>query len=62
MEDVDIVRRIGRRRMTVLRTRAVTSAVRYRQGGYVRRSVRNLSCLTLYFLRVPTRIIARLYG
>ncbi len=62
MEDVDIVRRIGRRRMTVLRTRAITSAVRYQQGGYVRRSVRNLSCLTLYFLRVPTRIIARLYG
>jgi rSAM/selenodomain-associated transferase 2 len=62
MEDVDIVRRIGRRRMTVLRTRAVTSAVRYQQGGYVRRSVRNLSCLTLYFLRVPTRIIARLYS
>lgn len=62
MEDVDIVRRIGRRRMTVLRTRAVTSAVRYQQGGYVRRSVRNLSCLTLYFLRVPTWIIARLYS
>jgi rSAM/selenodomain-associated transferase 2 len=62
MEDVDIVRRIGRRRMTVLRTRAITSAVRYQRGGYVRRSVRNLSCLTLYFLRVPTRIIARLYG
>jgi rSAM/selenodomain-associated transferase 2 len=62
MEDVDIVRRIGRRRMTMLRTRAVTNAVRYQQGGYVRRSVRNLSCLTLYFLRVPTRIIARLYG
>ena len=62
MEDVDLVRRIGRRRMTLLRTRALTSAVRYQRGGYVRRSVRNLSCLTLYFLRVPTRIIARLYG
>jgi hypothetical protein len=48
--------------MTLLRTRAVTSAVRYQQGGYVRRSARNLSCLALYFLRVPTRIIARLYG
>jgi rSAM/selenodomain-associated transferase 2 len=62
MEDVDLVRRIGRRRMTMLRTRAVTSAARYQQEGYVRRSVRNLSCLTLYFLRVPTRVIARLYG
>ncbi|MBN9259863.1 MAG: glycosyl transferase family 2, partial [Hyphomicrobium sp.] len=62
MEDVDLVRRIGRRRMTLLRTRAVTSAARYQQDGYVRRSARNLSCLALYFLRVPTRIIARLYG
>ena len=62
MEDVDLVRRIGRRRMTVLRSRAVTSAARYQQDGYVRRSARNLSCLALYFLRVPTRIIARLYG
>jgi hypothetical protein len=62
MEDVDFVRRIGRRRMTMLRARAVTSAVRYQRDGYVRRSTRNLSCLALFFLRVPTRVIARLYG
>jgi rSAM/selenodomain-associated transferase 2 len=62
MEDVDLVRRIGRRRMTLMRSRAVTSAVRYQRDGYVRRSVRNLTCLTLYVLRVPTRFIARLYG
>jgi rSAM/selenodomain-associated transferase 2 len=62
MEDVDLVRRIGRRRMTLLRARAVTSAARYQRDGYLWRSVRNLSCLALYFLRVPTRIIARLYG
>lgn len=62
MEDVDFVRRIGRRRVTVLRSRAVTSAARYRRDGYFRRSIRNLSCLTLYFLWVPPRVIARLYG
>lgn len=62
MEDVDLVRRIGRRRIVALRARAVTSAVRYQRDGYLRRSARNLSCLTLYLLRVPTRIIARLYG
>lgn len=62
MEDVDLARRIGRRRITVLRSRAVTSAARYRRDGYFRRSVRNLSCLTLYFLWVPPRVIARLYG
>ncbi len=33
MEDVDIVRRIGRRRLVMLRSHAVTSAERFRQGG-----------------------------
>jgi rSAM/selenodomain-associated transferase 2 len=62
MEDVDLARRIGRRRIMVLRARAVTSAARYRRDGYLRRSARNLSCLALFFLRVPPRVIARLYG
>lgn len=61
MEDVDLVRRIGRGRTLILRSRAVTSAVRYRRDGYARRSLRNLSCLLLFYLRVPTDWIARLY-
>lgn len=61
MEDVDIVRRIGRRRLDVLDVAAVTSAVRYRQAGYLRQSGRNLVCLGLYFLGVPPGVIARLY-
>jgi rSAM/selenodomain-associated transferase 2 len=62
MEDVDFVRRLGRRRMTLLSARAVTSADRYRRDGYLRRSVRNLMCLTLYFAGVPTNVINRRYG
>ena len=62
MEDVDLVRRLGRRRLTMLRARAVTSAERFRRDGYVRRSARNLFCLTLYTLRVPTHVISRIYG
>ena len=62
MEDVDLVRRIGRRHLCLLRSRALTSAARYRIGGYFPRMLRNLSCLTLYYLRVPPRYIARLYG
>ena len=62
MEDVDIIRRIGRARLVILDSGAVTSAARYRRAGYVARSLRNASCLTLYFLGVPTRLIARLYG
>ena len=62
MEDVELVRRLGRRRVALLGSRAVTSAERFRREGYVRRSARNLACLTLYALRVPTPVIRRMYG
>jgi len=62
MEDVDLMRRIGRRRLTMLRARAVTSAERFRREGYLRRSARNLGILLLYALRVPTNLLVRLYG
>jgi rSAM/selenodomain-associated transferase 2 len=62
MEDVDLVRRLGRRRTLILRPRATTSANRYRKDGYIRRMMRNLSCLTLYKLGAPMRLIIRLYG
>jgi len=62
MEDVDFVRRIGRRRLDMLDARAVTSAARYRRDGWLLRSARNLCCLTLYFLGLPPRLIQRLYA
>ncbi|GAB4225728.1 MAG: glycosyl transferase [Methyloligellaceae bacterium] len=62
MEDVDIVRRLGRRRLVMLRSKAVTSAVRYKREGYVARMARNMLCLGLYYLRVPSKTLLRLYG
>lgn len=62
MEDVDLVRRIGRRGLVQLRSCAITSADRYRRDGYVHRMVRNFGCLILFLLRVPPRLIVRLYG
>lgn len=61
MEDVDLVRRIGRRRLVALDGVALTSARRWESGGWHRRSARNLACLGLYFAGVPPRLIARLY-
>jgi len=61
MEDVDMVQRIGRRRLRVLPVRAVTSAARYEKGGYVRRPLRNLVCLSCYFAGLSPATIARLY-
>lgn len=62
MEDVDLVLRLGRRRLAMLQPRAVTSAARYRRDGYVHRSLRNLACLMLFLLRVPASVISRVYG
>lgn len=61
MEDVDLVRRIGRRRLVALHSAACTSAERWRRGGWKRRSLKNLGCLMLYFLGTSPKLIARLY-
>jgi len=45
----------------LLRTRALTSAERFRREGYARRSARNLLCLMLFALRVPVHLIGRIY-
>lgn len=60
MEDVDLVRRIGRVRL--LDEAAWTSAERWRRGGWFRRSARNLGLLMLYRMGASPARLARLYG
>jgi rSAM/selenodomain-associated transferase 2 len=62
MEDVALVRRIGRARLVGLDATAVTSAERYARDGWLLRPLRNLTCLMLYGLGLPPRWIARLYA
>jgi rSAM/selenodomain-associated transferase 2 len=62
MEDVELVRRIGRRRIVLLDAEAVTSAARYRRDGWWLRPLRNLALLGLYFLGAPPRLLHRIYG
>lgn len=61
-EDVDIVRRLGRRRLTMLRSRAATGARRYREAGYGRRVVRNLTCLLLYYVGTSPERLEKIYN
>jgi rSAM/selenodomain-associated transferase 2 len=60
MEDLDLVRRLSAIKM--LRARAVTSAVRYRSEGYLRRAFKNQMCLVLYALNVPAARISQFYS
>lgn len=61
MEDVDLVRRIGRSRLDALPVDAVTSAAKWERDGYLRHSARNLLCLSLWFAGLPPRLIVPLY-
>ncbi len=61
MEDVDMVRRIGRRQLDALDVVALTSAERYRRDGYLRRPLRNLFCLGLYSVGVSPKRIDTIY-
>jgi rSAM/selenodomain-associated transferase 2 len=62
MEDVDLVKRLGRARLTGLAAGALTSAGKWERDGWYRRSCRNLLCLSLWHLGVPPHRITRIYG
>jgi rSAM/selenodomain-associated transferase 2 len=62
MEDVDLVRRLGRRRIAHLEEHASTSAEKWLRDGWLRRSARNVACLGLYSLGVSPERLARIYG
>lgn len=61
MEDLDLVHRLGRGRITQLHGRALTSAVRYRREGYVKRILRNQMCLLMYLFGARLSRISTLY-
>lgn len=61
MEDVDLVRRIGRDNLVPLAADAVTSPARYQRDGWFARPLRNLLCLALYFAGVAPSTLARFY-
>jgi rSAM/selenodomain-associated transferase 2 len=61
MEDVALIRRIGRKSLVALPADFITSAEKWRRDGWYARSARNLFCLSLWFAGVSPERIARLY-
>ena len=61
MEDVDLIRRLGRRRVVMLDAVATTSSERYRRSGYVRQGLRNMILVALFFIGVSPRQLVRFY-
>lgn len=61
MEDVALVRRLGRRRLRGLEAVVITSAEKYRKQGWFRRGGRNLWTLLRYFAGVSPERLLRSY-
>jgi glycosyltransferase involved in cell wall biosynthesis len=62
LEDVEFTRRIGRRRLVRLQTKAASSALSHRQDGFGAHALRHAGCIFLYGLNVPLRHIVWLSG
>jgi len=60
-EDVDIIRRLGRRRLVILNSTAMTSSVRYQRGGFLRQPLKNLMLLLFYYKGVSLEKLAQFY-
>lgn len=61
MEDVALARRLAGH-LRPVPAQAVTSAARYERDGWLCRPLKNLFCLTLYYLGVSPARIKTLYG
>lgn len=59
-EDIDMARRIGRRRLVMLQSKAVTSAAYQRRQRETKKPVRSVARLMLFALRVPASFMVRL--
>ena len=62
MEDVALIRRIGRKRLVALPADFITSAEKWQRDGWYARSARNLFCLSLWFAGVAPERIAGFYA
>lgn len=61
LEDVELIRRVGRGRLQMLHTVAITSVEKHRRDGFRKRSMRNLALVTLYYLGFSPQRLARFY-
>ncbi|NQY95586.1 MAG: glycosyltransferase [Henriciella sp.] len=62
MEDVKIVRALGKRRISILSAEARTDAAKYDRDGWRKRSWRNAILVTRYFLGASPEKLAKSYS
>ncbi len=62
LEDLSIVRAIGKQRLTILSAEARTDAAKYERDGWRKRSWRNAILVTRYFLGASPEKLAKSYS
>lgn len=62
MEDVDLVRRIGKKRLVLYDCKALTSAEKYERDGWRKRAWSNALLLTRYLMGASPEKLARQYN
>lgn len=61
MEDLDVARRLGRRRLRILAADALTSSTGEARNGWAKRPLRNEACLALYAAGFSPQRLAWMY-
>ena len=61
MEDVEIVRKIGKSRLRILNANAITSGEKYERDGWRKRAWRNAFILARYLMGAAPEKLAKLY-
>ena len=61
MEDVSIIRKLGKKRLTILDTKAITSGDKYERDGWKKRAWRNAFLLIRYLFGADPAKLAKLY-
>ena len=61
MEDVQIIRALGKKRISILSAEARTDATKYDRDGWRRRSWRNAYLITRYLLGARPESLAKMY-
>ncbi len=61
MEDVNLIRRIGKRRLAILSAEARTCAAKYERDGWRRRAYRNAWLVARYLLGAEPETLAKRY-
>ena len=62
MEDVNIIKRIAPKNLILINSHVITDASKYIKHGWIKKSILNLICLSLYSIGYDINKIHKIYN